>query len=106
MISSKFPAFEVFRPNSSLIYSYKSVLTNALLITSHSSMEVTMEQYVIGLDYGTNSARAVIVNANTGQEVTTHVYPYKKGEAGILLDHKRPELSRCSPVGPRDARSV
>ena len=52
-----------------------------------------MEEYVIGLDYGTNSARAVIVNANTGEEIATHVYPYKMGEAGILLDHKRPQLA-------------
>ena len=62
-----------------------------------------MEEYVIGLDYGTNSARAVVVNANTGEEVATHVYNYKKGEAGILLDHKRPQLARQDPQEYFDA---
>jgi L-ribulokinase len=62
-----------------------------------------MEEYVIGLDYGTNSARAVIVNANTGKEVATHVYAYKKGEAGILLDHKKPQLARQHPQEYFDA---
>mgnify|MGYP005838031327 CR=1 FL=1 len=62
-----------------------------------------MEEYVIGLDYGTNSARAVIVNANTGEEIAKHVYAYKLGEAGILLDHKKPQLARQHPQEYFDA---
>ena len=31
------------------------------------------EQYVIGLDYGTDSARAVIVGAKTGKTIATAV---------------------------------
>ena len=30
--------------------------------------------YVIGLDYGTDSARAVIVNAHTGETLATAVH--------------------------------
>ena len=29
------------------------------------------EKYVIGMDYGTDSARAIVVNARTGEEVAT-----------------------------------
>ena len=37
-------------------------------------------QYVIGLDYGTDSARAVVVNALNGNEVATSVkYVMTKG---------------------------
>ena len=34
------------------------------------------EQYVIGLDYGTDSARAVIVEAKTGKTIATAVKYY------------------------------
>ena len=42
--------------------------------------------YTIGLDYGTNSVRCLIVDVNNGNELGTAVYEYETGEAGIILD--------------------
>jgi L-ribulokinase len=55
-------------------------------------------KYAIGLDYGTNSVRALIVDVATGDEVGTHVFHYPSGDAGILLDPKDPNLARQDPA--------
>ncbi len=54
--------------------------------------------FSLGVDYGTNSVRALIVDAATGQEAGTHVYDYPSGAAGILLDRKDPNLARQNPA--------
>jgi len=54
--------------------------------------------YSIGLDYGTNSVRAVVVNCADGRTLGTHVYDYPSGEQGILLDPKDPHLARQNPA--------
>lgn len=36
------------------------------------------EQYVVGVDYGTDSVRSIIVNASTGEEVSSSVYYYTR----------------------------
>ena len=38
--------------------------------------------YVIGIDYGTDSVRALVVNAQTGQSVGTHVHEYTRWKQG------------------------
>ncbi|OIN59268.1 ribulokinase [Arsenicibacter rosenii] len=38
--------------------------------------------YVIGIDYGTDSVRALVVNALTGQSVGTHVHEYIRWKQG------------------------
>jgi L-ribulokinase len=53
--------------------------------------------YALGLDYGTNSVRAVVVDCNNGRSVGTHVADYPSGEQGVLLDPKDPHLARQSP---------
>jgi L-ribulokinase len=54
--------------------------------------------YAIGLDYGTNSVRAVVVDCADGRTVGTHVFDYPSGEHGILLDAKDPHLARQNPA--------
>lgn len=54
--------------------------------------------YVLGLDFGTNSARALIVDPATGREVATAVAGYPSGEAGIILDAKDPNVARQNPA--------
>jgi L-ribulokinase len=54
-------------------------------------------QYTLGLDYGTNSVRALIVNTANGREVGTAVWGYANGEAGVVLD-RDPNLARQHPA--------
>jgi L-ribulokinase len=56
-----------------------------------------MKSYAVGLDYGTNSVRAVVVNCENGRSVGTHVANYPSGDQGVLLDPKDPHLARQSP---------
>ncbi|MBE7501752.1 MAG: ribulokinase [Verrucomicrobiales bacterium] len=53
--------------------------------------------YTLGLDYGTNSVRALIVNTANGQEVGTAVWNYAHGTAGVLLS-RDPNLARQHPA--------
>ncbi len=57
-----------------------------------------MSKYAIGLDFGTNSVRALIVDVSDGNEVGTSVFEYPSGSAGILLDPKNPNLARQNPA--------
>lgn len=54
-------------------------------------------KYVIGLDFGTNSCRALIVNVENGNELASHVFAYPSGEAGVIVDDKDPNLARQNP---------
>jgi L-ribulokinase len=54
--------------------------------------------YTIGIDYGTNSVRAVVVDCTNGRTVGTSVFAYPSGEAGVLLDAKDPHLARQNPA--------
>jgi len=55
-------------------------------------------RFAIGVDYGTNSVRALVVDVDSGAEVGTHVYEYPSGDAGILLDARDPHLARQNPA--------
>src|SRR6516164_6535860 len=54
-------------------------------------------QYTIGLDYGTNSVRALIVDTAGGREVGTAVWNYEHGTAGVILS-RDPSLARQHPA--------
>ena len=56
-----------------------------------------MRHFTIGLDYGTNSVRALIVDAASGAEVGASVFNYPSGDHGILLDPRQPDLARQHP---------
>lgn len=45
------------------------------------------EKYAIGVDYGTESGRAVLVSLKNGKEIADHVTPYRHG----VMDEKLPE---------------
>jgi len=54
-------------------------------------------KYTIGLDYGTNSVRALIVNVANGSEVAAAVWTYAHGTQGVILS-RDPNLARQHPA--------
>jgi L-ribulokinase len=54
--------------------------------------------YTVGIDYGTNSVRAVVVDTADGRVVGTRVFDYPSGDQGVLLDPKQPHLARQNPA--------
>jgi L-ribulokinase len=54
-------------------------------------------KYTIGLDYGTNSVRALIVNVANGAEIASAVWNYAHGTAGVILS-RDPNLARQHPA--------
>ena len=57
-----------------------------------------MARFSLGLDYGTNSVRALLVDVENGEEVATSVYDFPSGQNGILLDPRDPNLARQNPM--------
>ena len=53
--------------------------------------------YSLGLDFGTNSVRALIVNTQTGEEVGTHIWNYEHGSQGVIINAQDPNLARQHP---------
>ena len=54
-------------------------------------------QYAIGLDYGTNSVRALVVDTADGREVASAVWNYAHGDNGVILS-RDPNLARQHPA--------
>jgi L-ribulokinase len=52
----------------------------------------------LGLDFGTNSVRALLADLDHGQELATAVSAYETGQAGIILDPQDPNLARQNPA--------
>jgi L-ribulokinase len=57
-----------------------------------------MSKYVIGLDFGTNSCRSLIVDVANGKELAGHVFPYPSGKDGVIVDSADPHLARQNPA--------
>ena len=55
-------------------------------------------RFSIGVDFGTNSVRALVVDIRDGREVAVSVYPYPTGTDGVILDPADPALARQSPA--------
>ena len=54
--------------------------------------------YSIGLDYGTNSVRALIIDVKDGRELGVAVYEYESGTNGIILDPSDHNVARQNPA--------
>jgi L-ribulokinase len=54
-------------------------------------------KYTIGLDYGTNSVRALLVNVANGAEIAAAVWIYRHGTTGVVLS-RDPNLARQHPA--------
>lgn len=54
--------------------------------------------FTIGIDYGTNSVRALVVRCKDGAELGTGVVDYPSGHQGVLLDPKDHHLARQNPA--------
>src|SRR5581483_6678250 len=54
--------------------------------------------YTIGLDFGTNSVRAIIVDVRDGRELASAVHNYARGQQGVVIDPNDPELARQHPA--------
>lgn len=47
---------------------------------------MSKDQYVIGIDYGSDSVRSVIINANNGAELASSVFYYPRWQKGLFCD--------------------
>jgi len=56
-----------------------------------------MPKYTIGLDYGTNSVRALVVDVSNGKEAASAVWVYAHGKVGVILSND-PNLARQHPA--------
>ncbi len=56
-----------------------------------------MKKYALGLDFGTNSCRSLIVDLADGKELSSHMSDYPSGSDGVLLDPKDPNVARQNP---------
>jgi len=53
-------------------------------------------RYTIGLDYGTNSVRALLVDTADGSEIASAVWSYEHGHEGVVLG-RDPNMARQHP---------
>ena len=65
-----------------------------------------MKRYSLGIDYGTNSCRSLLIDLDNGAEVGSTVFIYPSGEMGILLDPKDPHVARQNPQDYLDGLEV
>ncbi len=58
---------------------------------------MSASKYALGLDYGTNSVRTLIVNVANGREVASAVWTFEHGQQGVILS-RDPNLARQHPA--------
>ena len=54
--------------------------------------------YTIGLDFGTNSVRTLVVDVSDGRDLGSSVWEYTRGKAGVVIDSVNPDLARQHPA--------
>src|SRR6187401_36917 len=47
---------------------------------------MTNDRFVIGVDYGTDSVRALLVNATNGKEISSSVFYYPRWKKALFCD--------------------
>ena len=57
-----------------------------------------MKAYTLGVDFGTNSVRTIVVDCANGNEIATSVFDYPTGDQGVILDKNDPHLARQNPA--------
>ena len=62
--------------------------------------------FTIGVDFGTNSVRAVVVDCADGRAAGVSVADYRSGDRGVLLDAREPHLARQNPADYLDGLRV
>src|SRR5579872_4009954 len=55
------------------------------------------KMFTIGVDFGTNSVRAIVVRCSDGAEIGGAAYDYAAGRQGVLLDPSDHLLARQDP---------
>ena len=55
-------------------------------------------KYSIGLDFGTNSVRALVIDVRDGRELGSAVSDYQRGDHGVVIDPVNPHLARQHPA--------
>jgi len=63
---------------------------------------VTAARYAIGLDFGTNSVRAVVVDVGDGAEIANAVHDYTRGDQGVIGNATNPHVARQHPADYHD----
>ncbi len=60
-------------------------------------MTAEQTKYAIGLDFGTNSVRAIVVRVADGQTLGTSIFNYPTGDMGVVTDPRDPHVARQHP---------
>jgi L-ribulokinase len=55
-------------------------------------------RFAIGVDYGTSSVRAMVVDIDDGNEIAIGTWAYAHGCDGVLIDDREPDLARQHPA--------
>ena len=63
---------------------------------------MSKEKFVLGIDYGTESGRVVVIRVRNGEEIASAVIPYPDG----VIDEKLPGARAWSPIGPCKTRAI
>ena len=56
------------------------------------------QRFALGLDFGSNSVRCLVLDLNSGDERAVAVWHYPSGDAGVLTDARDPHLARQNPA--------
>ncbi|MBP8273476.1 MAG: ribulokinase, partial [Acidobacteria bacterium] len=58
----------------------------------------TRRSFTLGLDFGTGSVRAVVVDCANGRIIGQSVFDYPTGQGGVIVDAHDPHLARQNPA--------